>query len=138
MHSILNGLARWVVVVAMGLVTFWPNWGLLWLAITFGPAYPAPVTVVGMVWVVALSLALPFTLRWFRLVSTTALVVSFGGAIYLISTVNHDILTSWPWFMWLVLIVFTAFGWLMISTPLWRWARGVVATTQTPEHHAST
>ena len=135
MHPVLNGLIRWAIVVAMGLVTFWPGWGLLWLAQWYFPLAPIPVTITGLVWIIALSLVLPLTLRWFRIVTTVAVTLIVGGSIYLASTLNRDILTSWPWFMWAVLIVFMAFGWIMVSTPLWRWARGVVATTQTPEFH---
>lgn len=135
MGAVLNGVIRWAIVVAMGLVTFWPGWGLLWLAQDYFPLAPVPVTILGLLWVIALSLALPLTLRWFRVVTTTSVVLIVAGAIYLASTMNKDILASWPWFMWLVLIVFMAFGWLMVSTPLWRWARGVVATTQTPDYH---
>lgn len=137
MTGIFGGLIRWLVVVVIGLATFWPGWGALWLAIAWLPLYPVPVTLLCLVWAIVLALVLPLTLRMFRWITTGAVALICGGAIYLASTMNQNILTSWPWFMWAVLIAFFAFGWWKIATPLWRWANGIVAVSQTPEHHSN-
>lgn len=133
----INGLVRWLVVVIVGLATFWPNWGALWLAISWFPLAPVPVTIAGLAWSIILAIALPFTVHMFRIVTVAAIVLICGFGLYMTYNVNQALVMAMPLWLWAILIVFIAFGWWKIAAPLWRWANGIVAVQQTPEHHSN-
>lgn len=129
-----NALIRWVIVVIMGIITFIPNYGILALAIQWFLYAPILISIGCLVWVIALALVLPFTLTVFRWISTTAVTVISSASVYLVWSYIPALFAAWPIYMWGVVVAFIAVGWLLIATPLWRWAKGTLPVTQANHH----
>ena len=56
--------------------------------------------------------------RWISLVLVLGLV---GCGIFSVWQFLPGVFYTIPWFMWLVIGGFSGVGWLLVSTPLWRW-----------------
>lgn len=137
MNGFWGGVIRWLVVIVMGIATFYPDYGLLWLGLRNFPAAPLPISITGLLWLIAMCLMLPLPLLVFRVVSTGAIIIMAVMALYLLGSRYPALINFWPAYMWAVVVAFIAFGWLAVSTRLWRWASGIVATQQTAEHHSN-
>lgn len=132
---VLNGLLRWLAVVVIGLATCWPAYGIAALSWQWFPAAPLPILVGDLLWAVVLCLALPLTLHWFRL----ATVVAIDGICLVVLWWAYSAARFTPnlseGILVLAFLLFFAFGWWKIATPLWRWANGIVAVQQTGAEH---
>lgn len=128
---------RWAIVVLLGLATAWPEWGIAARSWAWFQYAPIPIVLFDLVWAVILSIALPLTLRVFRVVSTVALLALMLTLLYLAYTRAPDVLLSMPWpVVWGVLVLSSSLGWWKIATPIWRWSNGIVAVQQTTDHVA--
>ena len=113
-------------------------------ALTFAPTAaraqcpnPVPVAIGCLIWTIALALVAPLTVRAFQIVTTLAITAIAAISLYLWSVHFPGTFEALPVWFWTIIVVFLDFGWLMVSTPLWRWARGIVVTQQTAEHHSN-
>lgn len=131
MRGVGGALVRWLIVVAMGIATFLPEYGLAFLSYKYFLSSPFLVTILDLIWVVALTLVLPFTLRAFRWISTVSVAIISSVSVYLIRENIPVVFEWWPIYMWAVVIVSVSVGWLLVSTALWRWAKGMLPVTQT-------
>lgn len=123
---------RFCFVVAFGVATFFPNFGLLSLAVSLFHVNPAVVSIVISLWVLTLSLILPIRLSLFHQVSSAALIVNFAICVYLAASAGLvDPSNGGFWLTWGAAMVFAIIGWLLVSTPLWRLFHGVVAVQET-------
>jgi hypothetical protein len=129
--GIRAALLRWLVCILIGLATFWPDYGVAWLSWRWFSANPAAVALFDLFWLGALATALPLTLRVYRLVTVLAVVGIQAIALFLAYTSFPDRISGVAPVIWAVVIVFSGFGWWRISTPLWRWASGIVAVQTT-------
>lgn len=135
MGSITNAVVRWVVVVLMGIATFLPDYGVAALSFKFFLGAPILVTILDLVWVIALALVLPFTLRMFRWITTISISAISTASVYLLWRDVPAVFNAWPWYMWVVVIASIAVGWLLVSTPMWRWAKGTLPVATTDNDH---
>lgn len=125
LKAIFGGLGRWVFVTLFIIATFWPDFGVVPICIRLFPFAPLPVTAFLCAWAVPLALALPLPLKLFRMISTAAI-----GGVYTVSVVAgyawgiSPLDSAWYFLLGGVAILL---GWHVIATPLWRWARGIVA-----------
>lgn len=127
----VNALIRWGIVVIMGIITFLPQYGIIALTLQWFLTFPVLISIGLMLWTIALSLVLPLSLKVFRWVSGGAVTLISTSLCYLLWTYLPFIFAAWPIFMWAVVVVFVTIGWLLIATPLWRWAKGTLPVTQT-------
>lgn len=137
MRGIVSGLIRMVIVILMGLVTFWPGWGLVWLARDHFNESPVFVAILALLWLMAISAVLPLTIRLFQFITTCSLLAICGCLLYALWRFAPGVVNGVPWFMWMVLVISTGIGWLLVSTPLWRAIHGIVAVQQTTDAHHS-
>lgn len=126
-------LKRFLVVLVFGLVTFFPNYGLAWLAVAVFPSQPWLTSLVAALWLVLCALFLPLTLGQFRKVSTVAIAAAMAVLTGYAWTLNILPVTTEMVVIYAIVFIFTLIGWLMIATPIWRATRGIVAVEQTPE-----
>lgn len=131
MSAVVNAAIRWGIVVIMGIATFLPDWGIVALSIKFFAGIPFVITILDLFWVIALALVLPFTLRLFRWITTIAITAISALSVYLLWRDVPLVFDAWPWYMWAVVVAFVAVGWLLVSTPLWRWTKGAMPVAQT-------
>lgn len=134
----LGSILRFVFVIVLALVIFWPPWGLMWLGINYYADYPILVTVLALGLGIVVATFLPLTVRQFNVISTIGIVAIMGASLYKLWHDRADMFNMVPGFMWLVLVAAVAVGWLLVSTRLWRSAHGIVAVQQTTtveEHH---
>lgn len=136
MAGVANAVIRWAIVVIMGIITFLPNYGIAALSIQFFLGAPILVTMVDLVWIIALALVLPFSLRLFRWISTAAVTAITSASVFLLWRDVSAVFNAWPWYMWLVVVASVSVGWLLVSTPMWRWAKGTLPIAQTDHHDA--
>lgn len=127
----VNALIRWVIVVVMGITTALPQYGIIALAFQWFMVSPILVSIGLLLWTIALALVLPLTLKVFRWISAGAVTIISTSCAYLLWTYLPAIFAAWPIYMWAVVVVFVTIGWLLIATPLWRWAKGTLPVTQT-------
>lgn len=140
MGGLMSTVIRWAVVVIMGIATFFPDYGVAALSIKFFLGAPILVTILDLVWVIALALVLPLTLRLFRWITTSSITAISAASVYLLWRDVPAVFNAWPIYMWAVVIAFVAIGWLLISTPMWRKAQGMLPVAQTEaapahDHH---
>jgi len=131
-------LARFVIAIIFGLVTFWPNVGLVFTMTGLFPLHQIPVAVFACVWFAFLMLLLPLPLWMFSRTTVVLLAIIFGiCAVSAAQARFVDPSTLQFWLTWGIGALFAIIGWLMVATPLWRLFHGVVAVQQTgePEHH---
>lgn len=133
-------MARLAIAIVFGLGTFWPTYGLVFLATNQFQFHPVPVMIFGAVWFVFFFLLLPVPLWMFGRIGAVALVGIY--AILFFTAVTAKIIDpAQPafWLTWGVGAIFSIIGWLMVATPLWRLFHGVVAVQQTgdePNHQS--
>lgn len=136
--GVMNAIVRWVIVVIMGIATFFPDYGVVALSYKFFLSAPILVTILDLVWVIGLALVLPFTLHMFRWITTVAIATIASASVYLLWRDLPELFNAWPWYMWLVVVASIAVGWLLVSTPMWRWAKGMLPVAQSEQpgpHH---
>ncbi len=127
-------LARLALAVAFGLATFWPDYGLLWIALRNFNDYPVIVTVATCFWSVAMSLLLPLSRFNFQMVSSLAILVACGAVFWTMDQAGRiDLGERSFWLTWGVGVIFFVIGWLMISTRIWRATHGIIATDDADE-----
>jgi len=131
MGGFANTVIRWAIVVIMGIATFYPDYGVAALSFKFFLGAPILVTILDLVWVIALALVLPLTLRVFRWITTSAITAISAASVYLLWRDVPVVFNAWPAYMWAVVVAFVAIGWLLISTPMWRKAQGMLPVAQT-------
>lgn len=122
-------------VVILGIITVFPDYGVISLSIKLFPDMPIAVTVFGLIWSTVIVLVLPISLRWFQIISTTSVTAIMGLSVYSIWQFMPAIFNAWPWYMWAVVLVSVAVGWLLVATPLWRWTKGTLPVAQTDDTH---
>jgi hypothetical protein len=128
-------LLRLVLAVVFGLATFWPEYGLLWIALRNFNDYPLIVVIAICVWSVAFSLLLPLSRFNFQLVSSLAILVACGAVFWRMDQLGRiDLSDRNFWLTWGGGLVFFVIGWLMISTRIWRATHGIMATDDTDEN----
>lgn len=127
MRGIKGHLARFAIVVLFGLSTFWPGYGLAFIAAGLFSTNTLPVIVFGAAWTMVLFLFLPVPLWAFGRVSLAMLIVIFGSGFFAANAAGlvDPSLVSF-WLTWGVGALFSLIGWLMIATPLWRFFHGIV------------
>lgn len=120
----------------MGLVTFLPDYGIIALTIKGMPTNPILVTCLDLLWTIGLTLVLPISLQLFKWISTAAVMIITTACIYTLYQFAPNVVAAWS-YMWIVLIAFVGIGWLLISTPLWRWTKGTLPVVQADNdnHH---
>jgi hypothetical protein len=121
MKSILSALFKWLVIVGIGVLTFMPTYGLVALNISYFLAAPLALLTLDLLWLIVLAVILPFSLNIFRWVSLVLVFGLIGCGIFSVWQFLPDVFNMMPWFMWFVVAIFSGFGWLLVSTPLWRW-----------------
>jgi hypothetical protein len=121
MNPILSALFKWLIIVGIGVLTFMPTYGLVALNISYFMAAPLALLTLDILWLIVLAVILPFSLNIFRWVSLVLFLGLIGCGIFSIWQFMPDVFNMMPWFMWLVISIFSGFGWLLVSTPLWRW-----------------
>jgi len=122
-------LARLVLAVVFGLATFWPDHGLLWIALRNFEAFPLIVVIGACVWSVAMSLLLPLSRFNFQMVSSLATLVACGTIFWKMDEAGRiDLGRQNFWLTWGVGVIFFVIGRLMISTRIWRATHGIMAT----------
>lgn len=126
---------RFFVVLAFGLTTFWPDYGLFWLGLSTFPHQPWAVAFAATIWLVLFCLVLPMSLRTFQIVSSLALLGAMGVLTGAAWAGGYIYVTLQLGIIYATVVFFTVAGWLMIATPIWRSTRGVVAVEQTPDNH---
>lgn len=132
-------VAKIVLAIILGLITFWPQYGVVFLAASDAQTHPLLTTAFGSIWVVLLALILPFPLRWFTRITTLACIVlllTINIAAYRAKLIDPTTITFYLTYG--VVEIFAIFGWLMCVSPLWKSFHGIVAVQQTPdeeEHH---
>ena len=121
-------LVRLVLAVAFGLATFWPDYGLLWIALRNFHDHPLAVILGVCIWSVAMSLLLPLSRFNFQLLSSLAIIVACGAVFWWMDQKGAvDIGALNFWLTWGVGVAFFVIGWLLISTRIWRATHGIVA-----------
>ena len=131
-------IARLAIAIIFGLVTFWPTYGLVFIAVQ-QYQHLLPVAICAAIWMTIFFLLLPVPLWMFGRVSTAMLfaiyvLIFFTG----VTAKTIDPSQASFWLTWGVGALFSLIGWLMVATPLWRLFHGVVAVQQTgaeEEHH---
>lgn len=121
MNPILSALFKWLIIVGIGVLTFMPTYGLVALNISYFMAAPLALLTLDLLWFIVLAVILPFSLNIFRWTSLVLVLGLIGCGIFSIWQYMPDVFNMIPWFMWLVISIFSGFGWLLVATPLWRW-----------------
>lgn len=98
-----------------------PTYGLVALNISYFMAAPLALLTLDLLWLIVLAVILPFSLNIFRWTSLVLVLGLIGCGIFSIWQYMPDVFNMIPWFMWLVISIFSGFGWLLVATPLWRW-----------------
>lgn len=128
---------RLALALIIGLVTFWPGFGLVWLAYENFASYPYAVIVLSCLWAIVLMLILPLNRRQFRLYSTISIAVVFVVGFTKAQTIGWVNVFDVNFYLtWGVAAVFLLFGWLMASTPIWRKIQGVAPVDTSEDGHA--
>lgn len=138
MRGIRGAFIRLALAIVFGLVSFWPDYGLVFIAVRLFTDHPLLVIAAAAVWASFLFLLLPVPLRMFGRVSTLMLALIMGVGIFsaassgLVSVASVNF-----WLTWGVAAAFSLIGWLLVATPLWRFFHGVVAVQDTAADHHS-
>ena len=120
-------ISTMLIVSVFGLITFFPNFGLLFLAINNFAAAPVLVSIGVLVWSFMATLILPLTKSMFQVISTTVLVGITGIITYLLQDHGFvNILTTDFWLTYGIGFAFAILGWLTVSSRVFRIVRGVV------------
>ena len=85
-------------------------------------------------WVAALALNLPLSLRNFQMASTASLVTMFVVGIYALWNAGHfaaDSANSWT--ITAIVMSGVLLGWWTSSARLWRWWRAIMPTDEFPD-----
>lgn len=121
MNPIISALVKWLIIVGIGVLTFMPTYGLVAINLQYFMAAPLALITLDLLWLVLLAVILPFSLNMFRWISVILFLGLIGCGVFSIWQFMPDVFNMVPWFMWLVISVFSGVGWLLVSTPLWRW-----------------
>lgn len=120
-------ISTMLIVSVFGLITFFPNFGLLFLAINYFAVAPVLVSIGVLVWSFMATLILPLTKSMFQVISTTVLVGITGIITYLLQDHGFvNILTTDFWLTYGIAFAFAILGWLTVSSRVFRIVRGVV------------
>jgi hypothetical protein len=125
-HPVLWGIGRIVLTVCIGVVTFWPEYGLLMLAIKNYGAYPIPISMAALCWTCVVALQFPIPRTSFQIISTICFVGLLSIAAYQTFRIYPHFFAGPTEFGVVgVIILSAAVGWWRVATSLWRWAHGV-------------
>lgn len=119
-------LYRWLSVIVIVLATFWPDYGLVWFGVRNFSAAPVLWLSLGCVWILPLALVLPLSRKVFVPVTTLAICGIYALAGFALIGLNLDLWQAW-WFPIFLGLAGIVLGWWLVSTRIWRWARGIVA-----------
>jgi hypothetical protein len=112
-------------------IAFWPQYGAAWYIGKNFMDMPEVFVVAIALWVGALALNLPLSLKRFRQTTTASIVVLFGVAIYAMAARGYfaiDNINSWA--ISAIFMVGVLIGWWTVSVPLWRWYRNTLPTDE--------
>jgi len=120
-------ISTMLIVSVFGLITFFPNFGLLFLAINNFATSPILVSIGVLLWSFMATLILPLTKSMFQVISTAVLVGITGIITYLLQDHGFvNILTTDFWLTYGIGFAFAILGWLTVSSRVFRIVRGVV------------
>jgi hypothetical protein len=131
-------LVRWLIVIAFFVITFVPPWGLAYLAWQYLFTFPILVVGLALAWIMPAAFFLPIPIGWFRISTSFALAGMFSIGTWSILDLVGDPLTlvnQW-WGPLLTVLAGIVVGWLMVSTRMYREAKGTVITEESGEEHA--
>lgn len=98
-----------------------PTYGLVAINLQYFMVAPLALVTLDLLWLVLLAVILPFSLNMFRWISLILFMGLIGCGIFAVWQFMPNVFIMVPWFMWLVISGFSGIGWLLVSTPLWRW-----------------
>lgn len=115
-------------------IAFWPHYGAAWYMAGNFSAQPELFSVSIAVWVAALSLNLPLTLRMFQTITTGSITAIFAVCLYALWDRGYFAAdNSESWIITAIVMVGVLIGWWTVSVRLWRWWRAVLPTDDVEE-----
>lgn len=125
MAFVKSAVLRFLFIVGYMLLSFWPDYGAVFQISRYFLDQPLVWSVIAGLWVVLGLLLLPLPLHLFKLLSSAIFAGLMGFGVLEMAQAG--------WLTGTNAIIFTLIGcaavmlfWLMVSTPVWRWARFTV------------
>lgn len=124
----MNIFWRFLLPIIFLVVTFWPDYGMAWLAVGLFPQFPIIVSIVAATWAILFSLLLPLPVRIFRTVSTSLVVLVLALTTYaayaggMLPPLSLQIVVIYS-----IVVIGVVLGWLTVSTRIWRFLHSIVA-----------